>query len=463
MRPLSAPALLLLAGLASAPFAAAGLEAIGPSRLAAFLGFPPAGPFEPLPREGAVWPLLATGLEGARSEGLVMARAWAPALAPSALACLAAALLPCLRRPADGVRWAARGLRLLLAACALAGLVHALGTLARLADRVVREGVVAPPEDDRAVADTVLAELRRVLAREGPEPRIRAAIEACDRGLAEPLAAAARLAGSTLSAETEAALEAARSWRGRLACAAADAPCLATGRGCRTTAGLLASFALELTSLGDLRDLGRELLAESEPDPFAIGLAATGLLLAAGSVLAPEAAVPLATARAAVKLGLRHDLLRSRLAGELRRVLGEAVDGRAFLDALRGLDREAALAAVRVDRLRPLVAAGEDLLAIARTGGRRAALVAARNADQLDELPLFRRVAASLGDDAAGAFAVLGRNLPRAFRVYRAGEEVLVALRLELGKLAASLAGLVLALVQAPAERLLRRALRGWS
>ncbi|MCX8101526.1 MAG: hypothetical protein RMK81_08130 [Geminicoccaceae bacterium] len=463
MRALRALALLLLAALASAPFVAAGIEAVGRARLLAFAGFLPEVPFEPSPREGAVWPLLASGLEGARQHGFATARAWAPLLAPAALACLLAALLPCLREPADGLRWAARGIRLLLAGLALAGLLHGLGALARLADRVVREGIVVPPEDDRALTDTVLAELRWALAREGPDARIRAATEACDRGLAEALAAGARIAGRALEAETEAALEAARSWRGRLACAAADTPCLVSGKGCRTTAGLLASFVVELTVVGDLRDLARELLVESEPDPVIVGLAAAGLALAAGSLIAPEAAVPLATARAAIKVGIRNGLLRPKLVAELRRLSGEAVDGAGFLEALRRLDRRAALAAVRVERLRPLVDAGEDLLAIGRTGGRRAALLAVRNADGIDELPLFRRVAGAMGEDSAGVFALAGRNLSRAFRVYRAGEEVLVALRLELGKLAASLAGLVLALVQAPAERLLRRALRGWS
>lgn len=463
MRALSALALLLLAALLAAPFVVAGLLAIGPHRLLAVAGYAPAAPFEPLPREGAVWALLATGLDGAREHGLSTARAWAPVLAPTALVCLAAALLPCLRARSDRTRWAARGLRLLLAGLALAGLVHGLGALARLADRVVREPILAPPEDDRAVADTVLGELRWVLAREGPDARILAAIESCDRGLAEALAAGTRLGGRPLLPETEAALEAARSWRGRIACGAADAPCLVTGTGCRTTAGLLVSFAVELTTIGDLRDLARELFLESEPDPLLVGLAAVGLVLAAGSLIAPEAAAPLATARAALKVGIRSRLLRPRFVAELRRILDEAVDGPGALAAIRRLDREAAIAAVRADRLRPLVGAGEDLLAIGSSSGRRAALLAARSVDELDELPLFRRVATSLGEDAAGAFALLGRNLPRAFRVYRAGEEVLGGVRNAAAELAASLAALLLALLRAPAELLLRRALRSWS
>lgn len=463
MRALSALALILLAGLLAAPFLAAGLEAIGPHRLLAVAGYAPAAPFEPLPREGAVWVLLATGLEGAREHGLATARAWAPLLAPTALVCLAAALLPDLRARSDRTRWAARGLRLLLAVAALAGLVHGLGALARLADRVVREPILAPPEEDRAVADTVLGELRWVLAREGPDARIREAADACDLGLAEPLAAGARLAGRPLLPETEAALAEARSWRGRIACAAADAPCLVTGTGCRTTAGLLVSFVVELTTIGDLRDLGRELLVESEPDPVLVGLAAAGLVLAAGSLIAPEAAGPLATGRAALKVGIRNDLLRPRLVAELRRVVDEAVDGPGALAAIRRLDREAAIAAVRVDRLRPLIGAGEELVAIGSSSGRRAALLAARSVDELGELPLFRRVATSLGEDAAGAFALLGRNLPRAFRVYRAGEQVLGEVRNAAAELAASLAALLLALLRAPAELLLRRVLRAWS
>lgn len=463
MRALSALALLLLAGLLAAPFLAAGLEAIGPARLLAVAGYAPAAPFEPLPCEGAIWVLLATGLDGARERGLSTARAWAPVLAPTALVCLAAALLPCLRVRSDRTRWAARGLRLLLAVAALAGLVHGLGVLARLADRVVREPILAPPEEDRAVADTVLGELRWVLAREGPDARIREAAEACDLGLAEALAAGARLGGHPLLPETEAALEAARSWRGRIACAAADAPCLATGSGCRTTAGLLTSVAVELTTIGDLRDLVRELVLESEPDPVLVGLAAVGLVLTAGSLIAPEAAGPLATARAALKVGIRSRLLRPRLVAELRRILDEAVDGPGGLDAMRRFDREAAVAAVRADRLWPLVGAGEELVAIGSSSGRRAALLAARSVDELGELPLFRRVAASLGEDAAGAFALLGRNLPRAFRVYRAGEEVRGAVRNAAAELAASLLALLLALLRAPAELLLRRALRGRS
>lgn len=407
--------------------------------------------------------MLAAGLEGARTSGLATARAWVPALGPAALACLAAALLPCLRAPADGTRWAGRGLRLLLAGFALFGCATALGELGRLADRVVRAPIPAPPEDDRALADTVLGELRWVLARDGPDARIREAAEACDLGLAEPLAAGARLVGRPLLPETEAALEAARSGWGRLACAAADAPCLATGRGCRTTAGLLASFAVEVTTLGDLRDLVRELVLESEPDPVLVGLAAVGLALTAGSLIAPEAAGPLATARAAVKVGIRNDLLRPRLVAELGRILDEAVDWRVVLDALRRFDREAAVTAVRADRLRPLVGAGEALVAIGSSSGRRAALLAARNVGSLDELPIFRRVAVSLGEDATGAFAVLGRRLPEAFRVYRAGSEVLEAVRLELGRIGASFAALLLAFLRAPAELLLRRVLRSWS
>lgn len=465
MRALSALALLLLAGLVAAPFVAAGLEAIGPHRLLAVAGYAPAAPFEPLPREGAVWVLLATGLDGARTQGFATARAWAPVLAPTALVCLAAALLPCLRARSDRTRWAARGLRLLLAVVALAGLVHGLGALARLADRVVREPILAPPEDDRAVADTVLGELRWVLAREGPDARIREAAEACDLGLAEALVAGARLGGRPLLPETEAALEAARSWWGQSNCVAADVPCLlpCTDRPCRTMAALLARFWLDLTSPGDLATLGCELLVEPEPNRVLVALSVVGLVLSAGSLVAPEVTLPLGTARAALKVGIRNGLLRPRLVAELRRILDEAVDGRVVLDALRRFDREAAIAAVRLDRLRPLVGAGEELVAIGSSSGYHAALLAARSVDELGELPLFRRVATSLGEDAAGAFALLGRNLPRAFRVYRAGDEVLRAARNAAAELAASLLALLLALLRAPADLLLRRALPGRS
>lgn len=458
-----AGALLLAGALALAPFLVAAVEAVGSDRLAAFAGLPPARPFEPLPREGAIWPLLAQGLAAAEREGAAKALAWSPWLVPAVLGCLVSAFLLRRREPFSGARWLAYGLRLLLAGSALAGAASALSAIGRTADRIVREPVLAPPEDDRRLAETVLGELAWVLAREGPDGRIREALQACDLDLAEALAGAARLVGRPLAAETEAALDAARSAWGRTACVAADAPCLATGRGCRTTTGLVTSFALELTTLGDLRDLTREFLLEPEPDPVLVGLAATGLALALGTLVAPEAAVPLSTARAALKVGIRGRILRAPLIAELRRLLGEAVDAGGFLAAARRLDQKAMQAAIRPAELRPLVAAGEDLWAIAETGGRRDRMLAARSADRLDELPLFRRVALRFGEDSAGIFATLGRRLVEAFRIYRLSEALVGDLRAALAGLAASLWGLAWALARAPAERLSRRSLRALS
>ncbi len=315
-----------------------------------------------------------------------------------------------------------RALRLALLAACVVGAVVGGTRLAATVDHVRQGILVPPPADDKAFRDTLIGALGVAALTLDFDGEIAKALAVEDVQAAQILAAAAARAGRPLAPETAAAL------------AEATAPAATWGRRLRdaawggltgeadSVAGLAGAVGVDLgvPLYGDARDVVWQSwrgLSGAGRDDVVLGLAAAGLVL-------PLAQPVSDTLKAALRF--------KRIAPGLKRTLRAAPAAR-------------------------LRQAAGDLGAIATTGGTGTLALALKRADGLEDLSLFRRTSAVMGDTADEAILVLGPNLRHAFRAVKLTWPRVLDLLAWGGTLLAALGGLVLSLLGWPVKRFLRR------
>jgi hypothetical protein len=185
--------------------------------------------------------------------------------------------------------------------------------------------------------------------------------------------------------------------------------------------GLAGAFAADMTFVGDLRDIGRELwhFGNSEPvDELALGLSGIGLTLTAatygsgGATAVPRGAVSV------FKIARRTGRLSARFAERLGRMVADVVD----FPALRRQVWEAGwrgtvmrpgavfAAAIRRDRLDGLDEAVSAAGRVADRVGPAQSVELLRYVDDVPELRRVDEVSAVMGDRTLAVFTVLKRG-----------------------------------------------------
>ncbi|MBW8726795.1 MAG: hypothetical protein JF625_16820 [Inquilinus limosus] len=193
-----------------------------------------------------------------------------------------------------------------------------------------------------------------------------------------------------------------------------------TGEG-HGLSGLAGAFAADMTFVGDLRDIGRELwhFGNSEPvDELALGLSGIGLTLTAATWGSGGAAVVPRGAVSAFKIARRTGRLSARFAERLGRMVADVVD----FPALRRQVREAGwrdtmmrpgavfAAAIRRDRLDGLDEAVGAAGRIADRVGPAQSVELLRYVDDVPDLRRVDEVSAVMGDRTLAVFTVLKRG-----------------------------------------------------
>lgn len=368
------------------------------------------------------WPGTATAFAGVGSESIAFWRAAWPWY-PLAILVMAGLWLHW-RRPGAGMGSSRTVLtvRLLLFALSAAGLLAAVPRLAALTELVVATPILAPPADEKAFRDTLLAELGRAVAETSPDVEIVAALERKDIAHARAHVQAARLLGIALAPATETAFAAATGWPTTIARGSWEALQGAVTGESRSLSGFVGALAGDLTPYGDLRDIAWQLAVEDEPDELILGLSVLGLAVTATGFVLPAQALPLQAGKAALKTSIRFAKAGTGVVADLRRLTRTTVDLPAFEAAARNLEMTPELAArfVRRQGVDELRAVGGDLYTIGQAAGPATAMAVLEHADDLADLPFYKRVATSLGEGAEGAVSILGKSTKRGFRVYKA-------------------------------------------
>lgn len=193
-----------------------------------------------------------------------------------------------------------------------------------------------------------------------------------------------------------------------------------TGEG-QGVSGLAGAFAADMTFVGDLRDIGRELWHFGSGDPvdeLALGLSGIGLTLTAATYGSGGMTALSRGAVSAFKIARRTGRLSARFAERLGRMVAEVVD----FPALRRQVREAGwqdtvmrpgavfAAAIRRDRLAGL---DETVGAAGRVADRVGPAQSVELLRYVDDVPDLRRVdevSAVMGDRTLAVFKVLKRG-----------------------------------------------------
>ncbi|MFE0754927.1 hypothetical protein ACFW16_13315 [Inquilinus sp. NPDC058860] len=185
--------------------------------------------------------------------------------------------------------------------------------------------------------------------------------------------------------------------------------------------GLAGAFAADMTFVGDLRDIGRELwhFGSGEPvDELALGLSGIGLTLTAATWGSGGAAALPRGAVSVFKIARRTGRLSARFAERLGRMVADVVD----FPALRRQVREAGwqdtvmrpgavfAAAIRRDRLDGLDEAVGAAGRIADRVGPAQSVELLRYVDDVPELRRVDEVSAVMGDRTLAVFKVLKRG-----------------------------------------------------
>jgi hypothetical protein len=323
--------------------------------------------------------------------------------------------------------------RVMLFALSAAGIVVGLDRLARLGELVMADPLFAPPADDLAFRDTLLAGLAHAALTRDFDMALVEALEAGDVDRATAFVHAAELLHQPLRPATLQAYGEATSWPATLWRGTRDAVGGAVTGEIHSVASLGGALALDLTPLGDLRDLAIQLGFRERPDRWLVGLSVVGLGITSAALLAPTVAGPPAAAKSAMKAALRSSRTSAGLASDLRRVSSGS-------------------------HLVARIAAGSgDLAEIHKVAGSRAALAVMREAESLSDLPLYRRIARTFGQKADGVITALGHGSKRVFRVYKASRPVVLALAGYLTLIGGSVAALLLSLSAPASSWLLRR------
>ncbi|WP_225770687.1 hypothetical protein [Inquilinus sp. Marseille-Q2685] len=193
-----------------------------------------------------------------------------------------------------------------------------------------------------------------------------------------------------------------------------------TGEG-HGLSGLAGAFAADMTFVGDLRDIGRELWHFGGGDPvdeLALGLSGIGLTLTAATWGSGGAAALPRGAVSVFKIARRTGRLSARFAERLGRMVADVVD----FPALRRQVREAGwqdtvmrpgavfAAAIRRDRLDGLDEAVGAAGRVADRVGPAQSVELLRYVDDVPDLRRIDAVSAVMGDRTLAVFKVLKRG-----------------------------------------------------
>jgi len=185
--------------------------------------------------------------------------------------------------------------------------------------------------------------------------------------------------------------------------------------------GLAGAFAADMTFVGDLRDIGRELwhFGAGEPvDELALGLSGIGLTLTAATYGSGGAAILSRGAVSAFKIARRTGRLTARFAERLGRLVADVVDFPALRRQVQDVGwwrtaEDPAAIFARVLRRDRLAGLDEAMAAAGRIGERLGPAQSIELLRYVDDVPELRRVdevSAVMGDRTLAVFRVLKRG-----------------------------------------------------
>lgn len=344
--------------------------------------------------------------------------------------------------------WRLLLLRLGLFGVSLWGFAVAVEKIAFFAEAVVENPFTELPADDKALKDTLMGQLARVAAGTDFDAVILESLQKGDINHARIHAEAAALLGIPLRPATQSAYQQATSWSSTILRGSWDAARGAVTGQSDSLAGFAGALAVDLTPIGDVRDIAYQLGVTQRPDELILGLSVFGVALTAMAFLAPHQAIPVRSGKAALKTAARFSRVSTGVGADIRRITETTVDLPGFTQAARKFDitPDFALRFVRKEGAEELGRVSGDLFQIGQAANTGAALAVLQQADSLADLPFYRRVATSMGESTEAVVTLLGKNTKRTFRVYRAGRHLTLAIAGGVAGLVASLAGMLLSL-----------------
>lgn len=363
--------------------------------------------------------------------------------------------------------------RLGLAALGAAGAWFAFERLAFTIEEVRHGGFADATLNDRELRDTLLGEVSAAVATMNFDAAILDAVDEEDMQRAEVLHGLAGSLGRSIAPTVEqryqeAISPTATAWRW-----ARDAAAGALTGQSASLAGLAGAIAADVGAapLGDIRDAGIQLYALTqgqETDEIILGLAVLGIALYTVDHFSNENLTGVKAGQATIKAGLRFSKASAHLSGDLRRVVGNAVDmpglkawARTSFNGANAADATRFVKRVAFDEMGEVA---DHVKTIFDTGGGSAVLVSLKNADSVADLARYRRVSRVLGDDAEKAFVVLGKRMQRVFKVWQLSAPAVAKVAAWLSALAASVTLLLASLFQSVALKLARiGVLRGFA
>lgn len=353
--------------------------------------------------------------------------------------------------------------RLSLIAISALGAWYAFERLAFTIDEV-RQGAFADNTvSDQQLRETLLGEVSTAVATMQFDTAIIEAVREEDIQRAEILHGLAGSLGRSLSSVTEQTYQEAISpgstfWRW-----ARDAAQGAVTGQSSSIAGLAGAIAADVGAapLGDIRDAGIQLYALAqgqEADDIILGLAVVGIALYTFDSFSSENLTGMKAGQAAVKAGLRFSKASAHLSGDLRRVVSNAVDMPGLKTWARtsfnGTNAADAARFVKRGAFDEVGVVADHVKTIFDQGGGSAVLVSLTSADSVADLARYRRASLVLGDDAGKTFAVLGKRVQRAFKVWELTAPAIAKITAWCSALAASITLLLASLFESVAIKL---------
>lgn len=291
------------------------------------------------------------------------------------------------------------------------------------------EGAIAEYRLRTVTPQTYAAEIEAALDAHDPDLARSFVGLAADRGIEVPATLLARLAAIP---PLDVGNVVAQGWN-----------CIVNGD-FETEAGFACVVAVDLTSVGDVRDLiwqGGNYLTGQPVDYFALGISTVGLTLTAATIGTGGGMLPVRVGASFLKAVKKAGKIPPRLLDDVGRMLSRGIDGRAA-------DEVVALASAgRLGDLhRPLgrlfepraVAAISDLSTdigrIGAVGGVRAMKLSVGVADSARDVKVLARTAERFGDRFPAVMKLLGRGAIRlAELVWRIGGWIVAGLIWVLG------------------------------
>lgn len=353
--------------------------------------------------------------------------------------------------------------RFLLLAIAIVGAAVSVRQIAFVADEVFRRGGVEIPASDTAFRDTMLAELGRATLSTNFDKEITSELDTGNVERARILLAAADLLGRSVSAAVRARYRDEAAFWSTGNVMRNGERCFDGGirREAETITHIACMIAVDFVpvpvfgvSLGDSLDLGFQLgnkVFYDEPiDPTVAGLAAVGMAI--DLLFSEDDDIQrLQPAVSVVKAGIRASKrlkMAPRVETGLRRLAGNMFDAegvkRISLFDLSASARKA-FRSEGFAAFRPVL---DDLHAMYRhTDHATTPILALKHADDLSELPHYRRMSRVFGANADGVIDLIGKHWKQAFwKAGKAGAKATAELAVWYAGLAASLSAFAVAL-----------------